>query len=124
MLIDIDRLILHKNIEIDIDHIWGYEVRMVNNEKYCGKLLVLTNSDISSLHYHKDKTETFIILAGRVELVLGDVVMEFVAGDKSTIYPGTNHRFKAITRRALILEVSTHHEDSDTYRIEEAKSCA
>ena len=122
MFIEIIDLIMHVNAEIDREHLWGYELRLINNENYCGKFLVLNHNDaISSLHYHKEKTETFIILSGEIELEVNGVVMKRVVGDQNTIYPGMDHRFRTLTRKSVILEVSTHHEDSDTYRVEEAK---
>src|SRR3989338_7192811 len=49
-------------------HIWGYELWIENNEKYCSKLLILNEGFESSWHYHERKDETFIILEGRISL--------------------------------------------------------
>ena len=106
------------------DHKWGYEIWLVNNKRYCGKLLVLENTTPSSLHYHKKKTETFIVLSGRAKIVrvsktgLTTAGM-MMPGDSVTIPKRLTHRFQAVEGDAVILEVSTHHEDSDTYRVEE-----
>jgi mannose-6-phosphate isomerase-like protein (cupin superfamily) len=48
------------------NHIWGYELWIENNEKYCNKLLILHKGFESSWHYHERKDETFVILEGQV----------------------------------------------------------
>ena len=40
---------------------WGFEKWIVNNEKYCGKLLYFIKDRKCSWHYHKIKDETFYI---------------------------------------------------------------
>ena len=50
------------------DHIWGYELWIENNEKYCSKLLIMNMGFESSWHYHKRKDETFAVLEGQVSL--------------------------------------------------------
>ena len=40
---------------------WGYEQWFVNNDKYCGKRLLLNRGYQCSVHYHKIKEETFYI---------------------------------------------------------------
>ena len=43
---------------VDEDHDWGYQLRFVNNDEYCGKFLVLDNQTPGSFHYHIKKKET------------------------------------------------------------------
>ena len=45
---------------------WGYEKWIVNNEKYCGKLLFFEKGKKCSWHYHKLKHETFYLHSGRI----------------------------------------------------------
>lgn len=100
-------------------HKWGYEVWIENTDDYCGKFLVLTNKIKGSLHYHKIKRETFIILHGKIRLRVGDSVLELEEHDKVFVDRETLHQFQAITATAVIMEISTHHDDSDSYKIEE-----
>lgn len=110
---------------IDADHRWGFEVRMANTPYYCGKLLVLENCKNSSIHYHKLKTETFIILSGTVELTFWPqddtetigLTKAFASGERVTLHRLQKHVFRAVGGPAVILEVSTHHDDGDTYRV-------
>ena len=105
-----------------VSKVWGSEEWLVNNELYCSKFLNLKKGYRSSLHYHRKKDETFYVLEGRMKLeystksskkavILGE-------GDYKRIKPGHLHRFRATTNTAKILEVSTHHEDNDSIRIE------
>ena len=103
-----------------VPKLWGYEKWLENNEKYCCKILSLNKGYQCSLHYHKNKDETFLVTKGRLRLELGEKVLLMGIGDFVRVLPGTKHRF-AGTEDALILEISTHHEDDDSYRIEESR---
>lgn len=99
---------------------WGEEYWVVNNDKYCMKLLHLHPGYQCSLHYHKVKDETFIVIAGNVRLEKNDFTHHMSDSQKLRIAPGDVHRFSSYTG-ALIIEVSTHHDDADSYRIEESR---
>ena len=43
---------------------WGHEVIFVNNELYCGKLLVFKKGAKFSMHYHLIKDETWYVDKG------------------------------------------------------------
>lgn len=96
---------------------WGYEIWIANNDKYCGKILVVSKDKSCSLQYHKEKDETWFILDGviRVDTKNGSYNMNI--GEVLDIPKGSVHRFTAVGGVAKIIEVSTHHEYSDTYRI-------
>jgi rfaE bifunctional protein kinase chain/domain len=103
-----------------VPKLWGYEQWIENNEKYCCKILGLNKGFQCSLHYHKNKDETFLVTSGHVRLELGDQVMHMRQGSFARVLPNTPHRFAGI-EDSVIMEVSTHHEDSDSYRIEESR---
>ena len=44
-----------------VDKIWGYEIWMVNNNKYCGKILHFNGNSKFSMHYHLIKDETWYV---------------------------------------------------------------
>ena len=106
---------------ITVRKVWGKEVWLVNEPEYCAKYLHIDKDAQSSLHYHTIKKETFICLSGVLKLELGNEV-NFMKPDSPplTICKGQIHRMKGITD-AVILEISTHHEDNDVVRIEESK---
>ena len=115
-------------------HLWGHEEWLTNNELYCAKYLILKHGYMSSLHYHKIKDETFIIIKGEVLLEVGGpcqlgleklykkskkIILK--VGDIYRLNPHTVHRFRAITGSAIILEVSTHHDDEDSVKLKVAR---
>lgn len=89
---------------------------------------------MSSLHWHQEKDETFIIIKGEVQLEVGGPcqlglsklfpkkkTIRLKVGDSYRLTPGTPHRFMSITNKSIILEVSTHHEDDDSVKIKVAR---
>ena len=102
---------------------WGYELWIINNEKYCGKLLIFKKDKSFSMHYHLLKDEAWYISKGKFEYTYIDtetakhhkiVVKE---GDCIHLMPGQPHQMLAIEEGSCIFEVSTQHFDSDSYRI-------
>ena len=102
---------------------WGTEYWMVNNDLYCMKILEFNPNHKISIHQHYLKDETFLYVQGKliVELVDPDsgkashFVFEKVY-ESIRIRPKTLHSVIALTYGALI-EISTHHEDSDSVRL-------
>jgi len=95
---------------------WGNELWIVNNKKYCGKILTLNAGQNCSLHYHKIKHETFYVLSGEAILEYGRKKRLLSKGDVQTIPIGMKHRIIATTKTKII-EFSTQHFDSDSHRI-------
>ena len=92
----------------------------MNCEEYCGKLLYLKKDAESSVHYHPIKKETFYCIQGQVGLTVEDKgYMLNPFSQPKTIMPGEKHQFLGITD-AVIMEVSTHHDDRDVVRITES----
>lgn len=106
---------------------WGFEKWIVNNEKYCGKILFFVKNRKCSLHYHKIKDETFYIQSGMIRLRYancnedGDLqnpITEAILskGDVFHIPVLLAHQMIALEDTEL-LEFSTQHFDEDSYRI-------
>jgi len=99
---------------------WGEEHWYVNNELYCSKLLIVNQNQWSSkgkYHYHKKKDETFYILNGTLLLDLEGSIIPLKKGESIRIKPNEKHKFTSKTKTCKFLEVSTHHEDSDSFRV-------
>lgn len=104
---------------------WGTETIFENNALYCGKTIVIRPGETSSegkFHYHKEKTETFHVLAGRLLLDIYDRAINRVRterlqpGDSYRILTGVSHRFRGEEPSGCrFLEVSTTHKDNDSY---------
>lgn len=106
----------------EVKKVWGEELWIVNNDKYCGKLLFLNKNAISSYHYHKIKQETFYILKGQIALTIeGKDYMLDSRSSPKTIMPNQKHKVYGITS-SVILEVSTPHDDKDVFREVESRA--
>ena len=105
------------------DKLWGHEEWLVNTEKYCSKILYIKHGYLVSYHYHKIKDETFYILNGAVRMMIADRpdsemrTIQLNEKDQIRIYPNMPHSFESLTDDSRILEVSTHHEEEDSYRL-------
>lgn len=104
---------------------WGWEEWIVNNELYCGKRLHFDVSHGStSLHFHVKKHETMYVERGTfcittVDTATGESHENILReGESIVIPPNTPHRISARIAPAILVEFSTHHEDSDSYRIQ------
>jgi mannose-6-phosphate isomerase-like protein (cupin superfamily) len=96
---------------------WGKEEWIVNNELYCFKKIYVNEGCECSIHWHKNKDETFYIAKGHIVLELfGVKPIHMYYGDTYRLTPYTTHRFFA-KEDSIIYEISTHHEDSDSYRV-------
>ena len=108
-----------------VDKVWGCEIWHHNGQDYCMKELILNRGYCSSLHAHKVKRETFLVVRGvvRLEVEMSGVLcrLDLSPGQSYEIAPGTYHRFRSLTQEACVVEASTFHNDSDVYRKEEAK---
>ena len=102
---------------------WGYELWIINNELYCGKLLVFKAHKQFSMHYHLLKDEAWYISKGEFEYKFIDTETAELRskivkkGDCIHLMPGQPHQMLALTEGATIFEVSTQHFDSDSYRV-------
>ena len=101
---------------------WGEEIIIENNELYCGKVLVFYKGCKFSMHYHMVKDETWYVEEGSflyrwIDTETADVHENMISeGDIVRQRPGQPHQLEAI-EDGRIFEVSTHHEDSDSYRV-------
>ena len=107
---------------------WGHELWIINNENYCGKLLVFKKDKSFSMHYHLLKDEAWYISKGEFQYTYIDtetsehhqvIVRE---GDCIHLLPGQPHRMLALEEGSCIFEVSTQHFDSDSYRVQMGSS--
>ena len=102
---------------------WGYELWIVNDDEYCGKLLVFDKDKKFSMHYHLIKKESWYVAKG--EFLYSWIDTEKAAvktvtiqeGDIIDLERGQPHQLTALTEGATIFEVSTKHYEEDSYRI-------
>lgn len=105
----------------EVKKVWGRELWIVNCPQYCGKLLYLDEGAESSIHYHKEKKETFYALRGTAGLEIdGKSYLLTPFARPKTIKPRQRHSFTGLTD-AVIIEISTYHDDKDVIRLTESK---
>jgi mannose-6-phosphate isomerase-like protein (cupin superfamily) len=101
---------------------WGREIIFANNSKYCGKILHFNTDAKFSMHYHLLKQESWYVSSGRFLFKYINTKMatlheqELNVGDVITNKIGQPHQLICI-EEGDIVEVSTTHYDSDSYRI-------
>jgi len=117
-----------------VEKTWGSEEWIVNNELYCGKILRIKEGHYTSWHYHELKTETFQVLKGALKVYYSeyDDFPLYRKRYKLGTYPRytilqkgecfdvpirMRHRLEAYKGKVKFLEISTHHEDSDSIRL-------
>jgi mannose-6-phosphate isomerase-like protein (cupin superfamily) len=101
---------------------WGYEIWMVNNDKYCGKILHFNSEAKFSMHYHMIKDETWYVQKGEFIFryingnnaeVIESIMKE---GETITIPHGLPHQLET-KLGGDIIEISTQHFEEDSIRV-------
>jgi hypothetical protein len=129
-----------------IDKGWGKEQWITNTHLYCQKILSMNAGKHMSIHWHKLKTEHFLLISeSSVELtVYADPKTDayilnwdnFYNGlpnlpdslekpqtyimkqwDSFYIPAGLRHTLRNLNKESVIIEASTQHFDDDSYRI-------
>lgn len=110
-----DRIIVPKG--------WGEEEWIVNNQEYCGKILRFNKNKKCSLHYHINKHETFLCTKGKFLIEFGqteDCISTCTLSENESFEVERKllHRMTGLDEVNELIEFSTHHEDSDSYRVQ------
>lgn len=108
-----------------VEKVWGSEEWIVNNEKYCGKLLRIKKNHNTSWHFHKMKDEVMYVHSGSVKIIYGHETdinnclnkeVFLCKGESFHIPTQLIHKICALEETELF-EFSTQHFDSDSYRL-------
>ena len=101
---------------------WGSEEIWISNDKYCSKFLNFNEGARFSMHFHREKIETWRIMSGRFLIKYIDTVdarvyeYEVTAGRIHHNSPLTPHQVICL-EAGTILEVSTADSVEDNYRV-------
>lgn len=108
---------------------WGHEQVWARNINYCGKNLIFKEGKRFSMHFHKNKDETWFIQSGTFRLLWIDT--HNAAVHEKTLYPGDTWRNPPLMPHQLIcleagtvVEVSTFDDVLDNYRVRPGDSQA
>ena len=106
---------------------WGHELIWATNDKYCGKMMKFNKGAKFSMHFHREKEETWYILDGVflvhwINTLTADVITnKLKAGDTWHNEPLSPHQVECI-EEGTIIEVSTPDSVEDNYRIAKGDS--
>lgn len=88
-----------------------------NEDEYCSKWMALEPGQACPAHHHKKKKESFFVISGTVRVRAGNETMTLGPGESCTIQRLIVHEFTS-PDGAVIEEVSTHDENSDSYFVD------
>lgn len=101
---------------------WGREEIWADEPRYCGKNLVFEEDKCFSMHFHLKKDETWFVQSGRFKVVWIDT--KDASRYRSILMPGAIWRNAPLVPHQLIceeagviVEVSTHDDPDDNYRV-------
>lgn len=101
---------------------WGGETIFATNDKYCGKILNFNTGSKFSMHFHKEKDETWFVISGEYIVKYIDTVnasiheIKLSPGDRWHNPPLLPHQVICI-QEGSIIEVSTPDSIQDNYRV-------
>ena len=101
---------------------WGSEMIWATNDKYCGKMMNFDTGAKFSMHFHKEKDETWYVLSGEFEVEWIDTKDASVhkkllkLGNVWHNPPLLPHRLICI-KEGTVIEVSTPDSVEDNYRV-------
>lgn len=108
---------------------WGYQLIHFSTDEYCLKeMIFLKAGNKFSLHAHKTKKESWLVLRGKFRLVLIDTTNAqkttkiLNIGQKHTNLPMQPHQLIALEDNSCVMEVSTPDFEEDNYRYEPGDS--
>lgn len=100
---------------------WGEERHYQNNDLYCSKLLIINPGKATSMHFHIDKHETMLVVAGQlaIDMIINKEYTTMTVGPWKAfvIAPGLPHSLRALSEEVRLIESSTPDHDDDSIRI-------
>jgi mannose-6-phosphate isomerase-like protein (cupin superfamily) len=101
---------------------WGSEFIWVSNDNYCGKFLNFETGGKFSMHFHREKIETWYVQSGKFEVEIIDTtnakIIKKLIGEGCVHHndPLVPHRVTCL-EAGTILEISTPDSVEDNYRV-------
>lgn len=101
---------------------WGREEIWAEDPEYCGKNLVFEAGKRFSMHFHREKAESWLVQSGKFTLRWIDT--KDATTYEGTLLPGDTWRNHPLMPHQLIcleagtvVEVSTYDDPADNYRV-------
>jgi mannose-6-phosphate isomerase-like protein (cupin superfamily) len=101
---------------------WGHELIWATNDKYCGKMMHFNTGARFSMHFHREKEETWYVQSGKFVVKWIDTnnatqnEQELNAGDTWHNPPCMPHQLICL-QEGTVIEVSTPDSVEDNYRV-------
>ena len=113
---------INEDASIEISHHYGlrrfreYGAVIVTciNREYAKKLVIQLPRQKHPYHFHKQKEETFQLLAGDIEIVKDGERFAMRPGDTLLIEPNAWHKFHTLDG-CIVEEISTTHHNADSF---------
>lgn len=106
---------------------WGHEHIFASNDHYCGKLLYFNTDAKFSMHFHREKLETWYVMSGKFRLRI--INTSDASESEHYLVPGDVWHNDVLvphqlicTEAGTIIEVSTADSVEDNYRIQQGDS--
>jgi quercetin dioxygenase-like cupin family protein len=106
---------------------WGNELIWATNDKYCGKMMSFNQGARFSMHFHREKDETWYVLNGKFVVKYIDTKTaeqhekELNQGDTWHNPPCMPHQLICV-EQGTVVEVSTPDSVEDNYRVQPGDS--
>jgi len=94
-------------------------IEWISNEPFCSaKAVVAKTSALIGNHYHREKNEKFLLLAGKAKrVVIGDVErVNILAPEVFDVPKGTHHSFELEPDSILLGVADKPHDTNDEIR--------
>ena len=101
---------------------WGSELIWVTNDQYCSKFLRFNSGSQFSMHFHRDKKESWYVMDGLFEVTWIETkdasvhTKSLLEGDVFTNEVLVPHQVLCL-EKGTIIEVSTPDSVEDNYRV-------
>ena len=101
---------------------WGSEEIWISNDKYCSKFMNFNEGACFSMHFHREKEETWRVMSGKFLVkhiqTSNAQIFEKIATAGDIFHNAPLHPHQVICLEAgTILEVSTPDSVEDNYRV-------
>jgi quercetin dioxygenase-like cupin family protein len=106
---------------------WGHELIWATNEKYCGKMMHFNTGAKFSMHFHREKEETWYVQSGQFVVRWIDTKTAeqheqiLVEGAVWHNPPCMPHQLVCL-QEGTVVEVSTPDSVEDNYRVQPGDS--
>jgi quercetin dioxygenase-like cupin family protein len=106
---------------------WGHELIWATNDHYCGKMMHFTTGARFSMHFHREKEETWYVQSGRFVVKWINTTnaeqneQELNPGDTWHNPPCMPHQLICL-EEGTVVEVSTPDSVEDNYRVQPGDS--